>query len=88
MDDVRVRDLAQHLHLQRQHLLVARLRQGQRGHAVSSLPRCTARAERAGRLAGGSERAVGQRTSSFFLLMILIAHMCPVDFSLLSFTCA
>ena len=87
MDDVRVRDLAQHLHLQRQHLFITRLRQGERGHAVSSLPRCTARAERAG-LAGGSERAVGQRTSSFFLLMILIAHMCPVDFSLLSFTCA
>ena len=86
MDDVRVRDLAQHLHLQRQHFLVARLRQGQRGHAVSSLPRCTARAERAG--LAGSERAVRQRTSSFFLLMILIAHMCPVDFSLLSFTCA
>lgn len=68
-------DSAQHLDFQRQHLLVSRLR-------AAAAAQC------------GSvrrwQRQVGRgaRTSSFFLLMTFMAHMCPVAFSFASLTSA
>ena len=71
MDDVRVRDLAKHLHLQRQHLLITRLRQGERGHAVSSLPRCTGRARAERAAAGGWPAAASERQAAHLQLLLV-----------------
>lgn len=66
-------DSAQHLDFQRQHLLVSRLR------AAAAAQCGSVRRWQVGR---------GARTSSFFLLMTFMAHMCPVAFSFASLTSA